>query len=34
MIRTIKKIIGDKLRANKNKIWDEILKPSLNKYNI
>ena len=34
MIRTIKKLIDNKLRANKNKIWVEMLRPPLNKYNI
>ena len=33
MIRTIKKMIGDRLRANKNKTWVEMMRPSLNKYN-
>ena len=33
-ICTIKKLIGNKLRANKNKIWVEILRSLLNKYNI
>ena len=33
MIRTIKKMIADRLRANKDKTWVDMLKPSLNRYN-
>ena len=33
MIRTTKKIIADRLRANKDKTWVDMLKPSLNRYN-
>lgn len=33
MIRTIKKMIGDRLRHFKTKTWVEVLKPALNKYN-
>ena len=33
MIRTIKKMIGDRLRHFPQKTWVEVLKPSLNKYN-
>ena len=33
MIRTIKKMIGDRLRHYKTKTWMEVLKPSLNRYN-
>ena len=33
MIRTIKKMIGDRLRHYKTKTWVEVLKPSLHRYN-
>ena len=33
MIRTVKKMIGDRLRHYKNKTWVEVPKPSLNRYN-
>ena len=33
MIRTVKKMIGDRLRHHKTKTWVEVLKPSLNRYN-
>ena len=33
MIRTVKKMIGDRLRHYKTKTWVEVLKPSLNRYN-
>ena len=33
MIRTVKKMIGDRLRRYKTKTWLEVLKPSLNRYN-
>ena len=33
MIRTVKTMIGDRLRHYKNKTWVEVLKPSLNRYN-
>ena len=33
MIRTVKKMIGDRLRHCKNKACVEVLKPSLNRYN-
>ena len=33
MIRTVKKMIGDRLRHCKTKTWVEVLKPSLNRYN-
>lgn len=33
MIRTIKKMIGNRLRHFPQKTWVEVLKPSLNKYN-
>ena len=33
MIRTTKKMIADRLRANKDKTWVDMLKPSLNRYN-
>lgn len=33
MIRTIKKMIGDRLRVNKDKTWVEMMRPALNKYN-
>ena len=33
MIRTIKKMIGDRLRHFPKKTWVEVLKPALNKYN-
>ena len=32
MIRTVKKMIGDRLRHYKTKTWVEVLKPSLNRY--
>ena len=32
-IRTFKKMVADKLRANKDKTWVDMLKPSLPKYN-
>ena len=32
-IRTFKKMIADRLRANKDKTWVDMLKPSLTKYN-
>ena len=34
MIRTIKKMIADRLRVNKDKTWVEMMRPALNKYNI
>ena len=33
MIRTVQKMIGDRLRHYKAKTWVEVLKPSLNRYN-
>ena len=33
MIRTVKRMIGDRLRHYKTKTWVEVLKPSLNRYN-
>ena len=33
MIRTVTKMIGDRLRHYKTKTWVEVLKPSLNRYN-
>ena len=33
MIRTIKKMIADRLRANKDKTWVDMLEPSLSRYN-
>lgn len=33
MIRTIKKMIGDRLRHYKTKTWVEVLKSAINKYN-
>ena len=33
MIRTVKKMIGDRLRHYKTKTWVTVLKPSLNRYN-
>ena len=33
MIRTVKKMIGDRLGHYKAKTWVEVLKPSLNRYN-
>ena len=33
VIRTVKKMIGDRLRHYKTKTWVEVLKSSLNRYN-
>ena len=33
MIRSIKKMIGDRLRVNKDKTWVEVMRPALRKYN-